>query len=133
MKQKVFGFVKYLVVLTAAIGSIQWLIVNFLMINQEYYYNTLEIYGFLFLITLLLYIGVAYINSVFSQYTGYAFMASSFLKMILSVIFLLPIILKDDRSYTADVLLFFMPYFLYLLFETVFVVQLLKDKAERNV
>jgi hypothetical protein len=60
-------------------------------------------------------------------------MASSFLKMILSVIFLLPIILKDDRSYKADVLLFFMPYFLYLLFETVFVVQLLKDKAERNV
>ncbi|WP_430614581.1 hypothetical protein [Flavobacterium sp. JP2137] len=133
MKQKLVNFIKYILLFTVLVGGAQYLFVEFVLEPSVYYYHTFAIYGFLFAVTLLLYIAILYINSVFSDYTGYAFMASSFFKMLLAILFLLPIIRSDDRSYIADVLLFFVPYFLYLFFETFFVVQLLNDKKEETV
>ncbi|MCP1995075.1 hypothetical protein [Flavobacterium sp. HSC-61S13] len=133
MKQQLLNFIKYLLLFTIVVGGAQYLFIEFILEPREYYYNTFAIYGFLFAVTLLLFGAILYINSVFSEYTGYAFMASSFFKMILSVLFLLPIIRSDDRSYIADVVVFFIPYFLYLFFETFFVVDLLKDKKEETV
>lgn len=133
MKQNLLNFIKYLVLFTLITAGLQYLLIAFVLEPQQYYYNTFSIYAFLFFITLLLYLAILYIHSVFSEYTGYAFMASSFFKMLLSVLFLLPIIRGDDRSYIADVVAFFVPYFLYLFFETFFVVELLKDKKEETV
>lgn len=128
MKSEALKFLKYFIFFTLITGGIQYLVTEYTLKEQDFYYNTVMIYGFLFLITLFLYISVLYINKFLPDYTGYAFMASGVLKMVFSILFLLPIIIKDDRSYVADVISFFIPYFLYLFFETVFVVKLLQNQ-----
>lgn len=124
MKLDVLKFIKNLFLFTISIGIVQYLITEYVFSHQVFYYNTIVIYGFLFFLTLFLYTAILYIKKLFSEYIGYAFMAGSIFKMVFSILFLLPIIMKGDRSYITDVIAFFIPYFLYLFFETVFVVKL---------
>ncbi len=45
------------------------------------------------------------------------FMIGTLLKMVLAILFLLPLLLSDIESNKADIINFFIPYFLYLGFE----------------
>jgi hypothetical protein len=45
------------------------------------------------------------------------FMIATFLKMILAIVFLLPLLLSDFENKQPDVFNFFIPYFIYLFFE----------------
>lgn len=56
------------------------------------------------------------------------FMGATLLKMVLAIVFLLPVLLKEVPNATADVLNFFIPYFVFLAFEVVSVVLLMKRK-----
>ena len=61
---------------------------------------------------------------------GYAFMASSLVKMALAVVFLIPIIKSEADYRIAYVVQFFVLYFAYLVMEVVLVAKLLKFEAE---
>ena len=59
---------------------------------------------------------------------GYAFVACSLLKMVFSVVFLIPVITSPQHSKIPDILAFFIPYFIYLGLDTYFTLRLLNQK-----
>jgi hypothetical protein len=67
------------------------------------------------------------VNKYFFQQTGYAFLAFGIIKMGLSVFFLMPVIDSDIANKIPDVLSFFIPFFVFLLLETIFSVNLLNS------
>jgi hypothetical protein len=54
-------------------------------------------------------------------------MGLTLLKMILAVLFLLPLLFSDFENKQADVFNFFIPYFLFLAFEILSVLRILKS------
>jgi len=68
------------------------------------------------------------VHKTFSDKTGFAFMACSLLKMMAAVLFLLPVMLNDTPNPLQDIVAFFIPYFLFLIFETIYAVKLINTK-----
>ncbi|MDT0294624.1 hypothetical protein ACFQ3R_04325 [Mesonia ostreae] len=128
-KLSIIQFSKYLVSFSLVFCLLQYLLVEQILKEQPYY-STFIIYGFLFVVTLGIYAALLFIHKSFKENTGFAFMGLSLFKMFLSVLFLLPVILYEDEqgNLLLDIFTFFIPYFLYLLFETIFAVRLLQDK-----
>lgn len=56
------------------------------------------------------------------------FMLGTLLKMVLIIIFLLPLILSEQKNKIPDVLNFFLPYFIFLGFEVYIISQILNKK-----
>jgi len=128
-KLSFFQFSKYLLSFTLVLGLLQYFVVE-QFLQKEVYYSTFIIYGFLFMVTMGIYAILLFIHKGFEDKTGFAFMGLSFFKMFLSILFLLPIILSEGgkANMVLDIFTFFIPYFLFLLFETIFVVRLLRSK-----
>ena len=84
-------------------------------------------YLFLFIITILSIIGVEYAAKKFHPgMTGFAFLGTSLFKMIVSVIYLLPIIRSESPEKTSYVIQFFVIYFVYLFGEVLYLSRKLK-------
>lgn len=118
---RLFGFTLILVLL-------HYLINNFVITEIKVFYSLFSIYCFLFLATLLIYFLLVYIFNNFQDKTGLAFMGASLLKMFGAVVFLLPLLLSNTADAFANILSFFIPYFLFLIFETIFAVKLINPK-----
>ena len=89
---------------------------------------------FLFLLTIAVVFVLKFIFKKMTQKQGmfgYAFMASSLVKMALAVVFLIPIIRSDAEYRTAYVIQFFIIYFAYLTMEVVLVAKLLKQDKDK--
>lgn len=127
-KTSLLSFLKYLVPFTVLLCVVQYFLVEKLL-AEKVYYSTFIIYGFLFLATLGIYAALLLIYKNFKEKTGYAFMGLSLVKTFLAIIFLLPVIIgsSDNSNIIIDVFTFFIPYFLFLLFETFFAVKLLRN------
>ena len=93
-----------------------------------FFFPLWQIYVFLFVVTLLLYSIVNYKFSNGKTEIFNIFMVSTFLKMILAIIFLLPLLLSKQEYKQPDVFNFFIPYFLYLFFEVFSLTNFLKKK-----
>ncbi|WP_159022060.1 DUF6168 family protein [Formosa sp. L2A11] len=128
MKQKLRSFLMVLVPLTIVLCVLQTFLVQKLESSHVFYLSTWSIYVFHFVATVIVYTSVIYVNSVFLDKTGFAFMTCGVLKMFATIVFLLPLILNSKETPQGDVIGFFVPYFIYLLIETVFVVKLLVNK-----
>ncbi len=128
MKHKVLFFLIRLIIFSAALFVIQYLILGHSFSEVALYYNLITIYLFNILATFLVYILLLYINDNYKDYTGYAFMAGSLLKMLAAVIFLLPMMLSKTLDPFINLLSFFIPYFLFLFFETFYAVKLINSK-----
>ncbi|MBO3096722.1 hypothetical protein J4051_00450 [Gelidibacter sp. DF109] len=76
-----------------------------------------QIYVFHFVVTTSLYTAVNYKFSKGKTDIFMLFMTSTFIKMFLAILFLLPIILSDYERKQPDIFNFFIPYFIYLGFE----------------
>ncbi|MGO2102211.1 MULTISPECIES: hypothetical protein [Psychroflexus] len=128
-KQSFLKFIKYLIPFAVLSGLVQYLIIE-ISLDVNIYYPTFITYIFLFFMTLLIYTVLLMIDKAFSDKTGFAFIGLGLVKMFFSIIFLLPVILNDsdNNHITLDIFSFFIPYFLFLLFETLFVVKLLRAK-----
>lgn len=127
MKEKISGFLIKLFIFTVILATVQFLITNYLL-HLELFYSTWLIYLFHALVTFGIYAALVFVHQTFQEKTGFAFMACSLLKMLLSVLFLLPIMLSDFGRPLNDIFAFFIPYFLYLAFETIFAVKLINSK-----
>lgn len=100
-------------------------------IQVPLHYTTAVVIGFLYVLTLLIYTFILYINFNFDEYTGYAFMGGSLLKMFVSIGFLFPVLTLKDAEKVSDLISFFIPYFLFLAFETYCVAKLLMSKDSK--
>ena len=124
MMTQIFSFLKYFIPFALLLSFSHFLFVTYVLVDLKFELGIDSIYLFLFFTTLLIYIFLVFVNVKFPEKTGFAFLSSSLLKMMASVVFLLPIILSKNRL-VNDVLAFFISYFLFLIFETIFVVRLI--------
>lgn len=82
-----------------------------------FFFPLWQIYTFHLIITLVLYTIINYRFSSGQKDIFNLFMIMTFFKMVLAILFLLPLILSDFENKQPDVFNFFIPYFLYLFFE----------------
>ncbi|MDX1761405.1 MAG: hypothetical protein R3218_04550 [Christiangramia sp.] len=127
MQQKLISFLKAFLPFSIFLIISQFVLVEYVL-QLELYYSTLAIYSFHILATFLVYLFLVFVNKSFADKTGFAFMACSLLKMLAAVIFLLPMMLADVKNPFQVLMAFFIPYFLYLIFETFYAVKLINTK-----
>jgi len=128
MLKNLLFFLKILLPFTLALFAVQYFAVDQLNESHTFFYSTWFIYLFHFLITFSIFMALAVVKKYNAVYTGYAFLACSLIKMMASVIFLIPLIKMEDISKLPDVIAFFIPYFLYLFLETYFALKLINSK-----
>ncbi|MDH3381642.1 MAG: hypothetical protein OEL54_02985 [Flavobacteriaceae bacterium] len=127
MKKEIKHLLKYLLGITLLLHGAQYGIQKNIFDSISFYYPTYAIYLFHFTITFLILLSLIAVKNVFFEKTGFAFMALSLLKMLASVIFLLPLIQSEKINYIPDVIAFFVPYFLFLFFEIFYSIKLLNS------
>ena len=94
--------------------------------EREFYFPIWQIYLFHVIVTILFYTVVNFLYSSGKTNVLFKFMGATLVKMGLAIVFLLPLILSDFPGKQPDVFNFFIPYFLYLFFEIIFITKLLK-------
>lgn len=122
------NFLKYLIPFSIVLFIAQHFMVENLFSDIPFFYSTWSIYVFHIIITMISYLFLLFVNKNFSDYTGYTFMGISVIKMMASVVFLIPLIQSDTIDRIPDVATFFIPYFLFLFFETIFAIRLINKK-----
>lgn len=127
MKLNLLSFLKLFIPFSLLLFAIQYFLVNFTF-DTSLYYSTLSVYAFHVIATLLIYLFLIYVQKTFSDKTGFAFMGCSLLKMMAAVLFLLPLMLSDVADPFHDIIAFFVPYFLFLIFETFYAINLINNK-----
>lgn len=123
--QNIYGFLKYIIPFSIILFFTQNYIVIHIFEESSFFYSTWTIYLFHLLITIFSYLFLLFVNKTFPDNTGFAFMGISLIKMMASVIFLIPLLQSDIKNQIPDVAAFFIPYFLYLFFETFFAIRLI--------
>lgn len=122
-------FIKFLVPFATFFGLLQNYCFNVLMQPCVFLYKTTTIYVFNTIIATLLFSFLIYVNKKDPLKTGFAFMGANLLKMFLVVIYLIPLIQSDKIvNKSLDMLAVIFPYFLFLIFETVFSIDLINKK-----
>ena len=117
---KTTDFLKYFIPF-----SILLFVMQFLADKFVFMYSAWSIYLFNIVATFLVYLFLIFVNNNFVNYTGFAFIGASFFRMMLAIIFLIPLINGEVKSPIVDLGTFFIPYFLFLLFETYFTIRLI--------
>lgn len=117
-----------LVLFTSVFFGLQYLLVEQLKETNTFFYNTWSIYMFHFFATFFVFVSTLYVHKTYPDKAGFAFMICSLLKMFASILFLFPLIQIKEQSVINDVIAFFVPYFLFLIFETFFVLRVLNKK-----
>lgn len=125
MKNKIFRFSAFLIIFTLILFLLQYWVRSIFLEGVEFYYGLSAIYAFHFISAFFVYGLVLLIYSRFPDSAGFGFIGAGFLKMLAAIVFLLPMLITDMENHFANVLSFFVPYFLYLIFETTFVVKLI--------
>ena len=116
-KKRQVAFLLQLTVVSLILFSTHSYLLHYFANQVIFFFPLWQVYIFLFVITFLLY---AVINNKFSNGKTQIFnlfMVSTFLKMILAIIFLFPLLMSNQENKQPDVFNFFIPYFLYLFFE----------------
>ncbi len=122
---KSVNFLKYFIPFSIVLFLIQFFVMQSLSERIAFFYSAWSIYLFNIVTTILIYLVLTYINKNFSTYTGFTFLGLSFFKMMAAIVFLIPFIKSDVSDPIIDVSSFFIPYFLFLLFETYFTIRLI--------
>lgn len=116
-KSRQLNFLFQIVVLTIVLYGIHSYMLAYFGGDLKLFFPIWQIYVFHFAITTLLYTIINYRYSIGKTEIFNIFMGSTFVKMILAILFLLPLLLSDFESKQPDVFNFFIPYFIYLFFE----------------
>ena len=122
---RTLDFLKYFIPFSIVLFVAQYFTMQSLSEKYNFFYAAWSIYLFNILATFVVYLLLIYINKNFSTYTGFAFLGAIFFRMMAAIVFLIPFIKSDVANPIVDVSTFFIPYFLFLLFETVFTIKLI--------
>ena len=110
--------------------SIILFLIHFLIVlkfsnGYYFFYSIYSIYLFHAITTAIVCFVLIYMKKNLSEKVGFAFMALSILKMLATILFLVPLIQLDKDQKLPDIIAFFIPYFTFLFFEMTFVIKLL--------
>jgi hypothetical protein len=122
---KTLDFLKYFLPFSIALFVVQYFTMQFLSDKLVFLYPAWSIYLFNIIATFLVYLFLIFVNNNFVNYTGFAFLGASFFRMMLAIIFLIPLIKGNVKNPIVDLSTFFIPYFLFLIFETYFTIRLI--------
>ncbi|WP_027126215.1 hypothetical protein [Gelidibacter mesophilus] len=123
------NFLLLITVLSLVLYGIHSYLLSYFGTELKLFFPVWQIYVFHFSVTTLLYTVVNYKFSTGKTDVFILFMASTFIKMFLSILFLLPIILSDFEKKQPDIFNFFIPYFLYLAFEVYSITKFLQKSS----
>lgn len=127
MRPKIISFLKLFIPFSIILFIIQFVLIEYIL-ELELYYSTIAVYAFHVIATFLIFLFLVFVHKSFSAKTGFAFMATSLFKMFAAVIFLLPMMLNGTENRFQQIVAFFIPYFLFLIFETIYAVKLINRK-----
>ena len=116
-KSRQISFIIQNVVFTIFLFLAHRYLLSYFAENRSFFFPVWQIYMFHFIITTALYTIINYKYSKGNTDIFNTFMLSTFLKMVLAILFLLPLLLSEMDNKQPDVFNFFIPYFLYLFFE----------------
>jgi hypothetical protein len=127
MGPQLIKFAKHLLIFSAGFYLLHLLVERWLIPPLSSYYPLWTIYVFLGLLTLAGHMLVLWINGRMQERTAAAFIAIGFFKMLGAIVFLYPLIASGSKAMVAQILVFFIPYFLFLGFDTYYTVRLLRQ------
>jgi hypothetical protein len=116
-KKRQIAFLIQLVGVSLLLFSIHSYLLYHFAKEITFFFPLWQIYTFHLIITLVLYTIINYKFSSGKKNIFNLFMVMTIFKMVLAILFLLPLILSDFENKQPDVFNFFIPYFLYLFFE----------------
>lgn len=126
-KKRESTFLLLLFLFTSLLFAIHWYIAHHFFSQFELILPLYTIYGFHFITVLIIYTIVNFRYSSGKKDIFPFFMGATLFKMILCIVFLLPVLLNPNENATLEVFNFFIPYFLFLAFEIVNITRFLKD------
>jgi len=121
-KKLTFNFIIFSFLLTIGL----YLIHNQILKDHVFIIKIRNIYFFFLIINTLEYLNLYFVSKFSFDKTGFTFMTLSVLKMLISVIFLLPIFQSKNENLIPEVINFFIPYFIFLITEMVFSLKLIQ-------
>lgn len=127
-KSRQLSFLLQNLVFSLVLYGIHSYLVSYLATDIDLFFPLWQIYLFHFVVTSLLYTIINYKYSHGNTDVFNTFMVITFLKMTISILFLLPLLLSNFENKQPDVFNFFIPYFLFLFFEVYSVTQFLQKK-----
>ena len=122
-----FSFLKLFFPFALVLFALQYFVTLQLFSAIPFYYSVWSIYILHIVITILAHLFLLFVHKNFPDKTGFTFMGMGVLKMMACVVFLIPMIQSDTINRIPDVGAFFIPYFLFLLFEPIFAVRLINN------
>jgi cobalamin synthase len=127
-RNKQISFLVTVIGVAGILFGIHWYLLSHFAKETVLFFPLWQIYAFHLVITALIYFVVSY-----RQFSGKSdvfntFMVATFLKMIVAIVFLLPLISSKFENKQPDVFNFFIPYFLFLIFEVFSITKLLQKK-----
>ena len=128
-KSRQLAFLVQVVVITLVLLGIHAYLLSHFAKNSNYLIPIWQIYMFHFTVTTLLYSVINFQYSRGKTEIFNLFMGFTFLKMILVIVFLLPVLLSDIEKKQPDIFNFFIPYFFYLFFEVYSITRFLQNKS----
>jgi uncharacterized membrane protein YcgQ (UPF0703/DUF1980 family) len=127
-KTREFTFLIQNVIFTLVLFAIHSYLLAHLAENIHFIIPLWQIYIFHFVVTTLLYTVINYKYSKGKTEIFNTFMGFTLLKMVLAILFLLPVFLSETENKQPDVFNFFIPYFLFLFFEVYSLTSFLQKK-----
>ncbi|CAM4124689.1 hypothetical protein FLAN108750_11725 [Flavobacterium antarcticum] len=125
MSTPFLNFIKLFLPFALVLFGLQYFVTLQLFQSTIFYYSIWSIYVFHIIITLAAHLFLLFVHKNFPDKTGFTFMGMGVIKMMACVVFLIPMIQSDTINRIPDVAAFFIPYFMFLLFETIFAVRLI--------
>lgn len=116
-KKRQLSFLLQLIGISVLLFAVHSYLLHYFAQSYSFFFPLWHIYTFHLFITLVLYTIINYRFSSGKTDIFNLFMVMTFMKMVLAILFLLPVILSDIENKQPDVFNFFIPYFLYLFFE----------------
>ena len=121
-------FLIQLVIISFLIFGIHSYLLYYFATDISFFFPLWHIYLFHFIITALIFTAINYKYVKENTNIFDVFMMGTLSKMIITIIFLLPLLLSDFEEKKPDVINFFIPYFLFLAFEVYSLTALLNKK-----
>jgi hypothetical protein len=128
-KKRQLNFLLLITVLSLVLYGIHSYVLSYFGTELKLFFPVWQIYVFHFVVTTLLYTVVNYKFSTGKTDVFILFMGSTFIKMFLAILFLLPVILSDFDKKQPDVFNFFIPYFSYLGYEVYAITKFLQKPS----
>jgi TM2 domain-containing membrane protein YozV len=117
-----------LILISLVLFGVHQYILHYFASSFIFFFPLWHIYVFHILVAIIIYTLINYRYSKGNTEIFTLFMGVTLVKMILAIVFLLPLLLSDFQKKQPDVFNFFIPYFIYLFLEVFFVTKFLQKK-----